>query len=189
MSWFVDNAATLYILFGLVAAGLVVAWRFNQRVKFLGYAAGVLAVMGLLWLLSLFVPTDRKQLRDNVDAMAKAVIDGNVDDLFKHISKDFRYESGAQKLTRDQLYEAARGVIKNRQVGGINITRFKVESVSRADKNARVKFGVNAYDTKGAVIGRFDVDGHFELEGEHWKLKSVDFYQFNSTEKMGIPGL
>ena len=33
MDWLVDSANAFYILFVVIAAGLVVAWRFNQRVK------------------------------------------------------------------------------------------------------------------------------------------------------------
>src|SRR5258705_432852 len=105
MSWLVDNATTLSILFGLVAVALVLIWRSTGQNKYLGYAAGAIALIGLIWLLAWFVPTDSKQLRKNVDAMADAVIAGNVDDLFKHISKDFSYEFGGQKMTREQLNE------------------------------------------------------------------------------------
>src|SRR5438094_9394520 len=103
MAWFVDNANTLYVLFGLIAAAFLIMWRSYQwRKEFLGYAAGALAIMGVIWLLTLFVPTDRKQLESNVHAMANAVVAGKVDDLFKHISKDFNYH----EMTRDKLYAA-----------------------------------------------------------------------------------
>src|SRR4051794_31625138 len=100
MSWLIDNANTIYLLLGIVAAGLVIAWKMNQRVRFLGYAAGVLVLIALVWLLTQFTaPTDRKQLEDNVNAMSQAIIDGKTDELFKHISRDFRYKD----MTRDIL--------------------------------------------------------------------------------------
>src|SRR2546423_2920677 len=134
MSWLVDNATTFSILLGLVAAGLVMIWRSTGQNKYLGYAAGAVALIGLIWLLAWLVPTDAKQLRKNVDSMADAVVAGNVDDLFKHISKDFVYEYGGTKMTRDQLYEAARLSIKRGQVGSVNISNFEVKEVSRANK-------------------------------------------------------
>src|SRR5438067_1594600 len=111
MSWFVDNAITLYILLALIAAALLMIWRSNRQNKYLGYAAGAVVLILLIFLLSFFYVSDAKQLRINVDAMAKGVVDGKVDDLFKHISDDFVYDPKNQKLTRDQLYELARGVI------------------------------------------------------------------------------
>jgi hypothetical protein len=189
MSWLADNATTLTILFGLIAAALALIWRSNRQNKYLAYAGAALAMIAILWMVRYFHVSDARQLRLNVDAMATAVVDGKVDDLFQHISKDFVYEDGAAKMSRDQLYEAARGVIRRGEVGGINISRFKVEAVNRSDGKARVTFGVNPFNAAGDPLLPFDVEGHFVLEGERWKLKSVVFFRFNSKEKMGIPGL
>lgn len=189
MSWLVDNATVLSILLGLVAAAMVLIWRTNRQNKYLGYAAGALALIGLIWLLALFVPTDAKQLRSNVDAMADAVVEGKVDDLFKHISKDFHYKK--MDMTRDQLYQAARGVIRRDQVGSIGITQFKVESVSRANKTAIVKFKVNPWDAKGGMMMPFLTRAEFVLEGDEWKLKGMQFYKasFDTEQEIGIPGM
>ncbi len=191
MSWLVDNATTLSILLGLIAAALVMIWRTNRQNKYLGYAAGTIALIGLIWLLVLVVPSDRKQLRSNVDAMAEAVVAGKVDDLFKHIANDFRYEFGGQKMTRDYLYEAARQSIKRGQVGSIGISQFTYEKVSRADRSARVKFKVTPFDAAGGPMPPFVTQADFVLEGEQWKLKTVEFYKsfVNTNEKIGIPGL
>ena len=78
MSWLVDNANSLYILLGAIAAGFVVGWKLNARVKFLGYAAGILVLMGVIWALTLFVVSDSKQLEKNVHAMADAVVSATV---------------------------------------------------------------------------------------------------------------
>ena len=186
MSWFIDNANVLYILLGIIAAGLVVAWRFNQRVKFLGYAAGVLVVIGVLWLLTLFVPTDRKQVENNVNAMAKAVVDGKVDDLFKHISKDFAYKG----KTREMLYEAARRSIQGNQISNVRITQVKVNE-SRAKKSAQVSFNVTAWAAQGETPYPFLTKAEFVLEGEQWKLKTMKFFKafVDTDQEIDIPGL
>jgi hypothetical protein len=191
MSWLVDNANALYVLLIIVAAGLVVAWRFNQRVKFLALAVIPLLLIGVLFLLTCLVISDSKQLEMNVNAMADAVRDGEVDDLFKHISNDFSYQYQNQKMTRDQLYEAARQVIQRGRVGNIRITQFKVEEVSRANKTANVKFKVTPFDGNGDVMPPFVTQARFVLEGEQWKLKTVDFYKsfVDTDQKIGIPGL
>src|SRR5262249_35554226 len=172
MSWYVDNATTLYILLGIIAAALVVTWRFNQRVKFLGYAAGVLAAGVLLWLLTLLVPTDRKQIEGNVHAMAKAVQEGKVDDLFKHVSEDFVYKG----LTRKMLYEAAKKEIAHSKVTKIRITQFDVEHISRSNKSAKVRFKVTAFNNEQQPFP-FVTKADFVLEGENWKLKGMKFYK------------
>ena len=187
MSWLVDNANVLYILFGIIAAGLVVTWRFNQRVKYLGNAAGFLVVMGIIWLLTLFVPTDRKQLESNVNAMAKAVVDGKVDELFKHISKDFVYKG----MTREMLYEAARRSIQGNQISNVRITQFKEVEISRAKKSAQVSFSVTAWAAQGETPYPFLTKAEFVLEGEQWKLKTMKFFKafVDTDQEISIPGL
>lgn len=191
MSWLVDNATTFTILLVLVAAALVMIWRSSGQNKYLLYAAGALAVIGIIWLIALFAPSDRKQLRKNVDDMADAVIAGDVDDLFKRISKNFHYEFGGVKMTRDQLYQTARSVIQRGQVGSINITQFEVKEINRANKSARVKFKVTPFDGKGATMPPFVTQADFVLEGDLWKLKTVEFYKafVDTDQKIGIPGL
>src|ERR1019366_6147014 len=141
MSWFVDNANVLYILFGLVAAGLVALWWLNKRTKYLVYAAGVLVLVGPVWLTTRFVVSDSKQLERNVHAMATAVENGKVDDLFKHFARDFTYHG----MNRDMLQHAARAAIEKNKVSEVRITQFQVEEISRANKFAKTRFRVTAW--------------------------------------------
>lgn len=187
MSWFVDNANGLYVLLGIVAAGFVIAWRFTTRVKYLGYAAGALVLLGLVWLLTLVVPTDSKQLEANVLAMARAVEAGKTDDLFKHIAKDFTYKT----MTRDKLYQAARQSIEAHRVSEIRITKFEVEDISRPNKSAKVRFKVTAFATGQDQPYPFVTRADFILEGEQWKLRTMRFYKafVDTDQEIHLPGL
>ena len=184
MSWLVDNSINLYILLGIIAAGFVVAWKFNRRVKFLGYAAGVIILMCLVWLLTLFVVSDSKQLEMNAHAMADAVVAGSVDDLFKHISKDFRWKG----IDREMMYEGVKRSIAAHKVTRVNITSFRVEELSRAKSFARTSFLVSA-NAEGDILFRTEAD--FGLEGEQWKLKTLRFYRAigGQDQEIELPGL
>jgi hypothetical protein len=186
MSWLVDNATTVLIILGIIAAGFILGWRFNGRVKLLGFAVGVLALMGLVFVLTLFVPTDKKQIRASVDAMSDAVVAGRTDDLFKHISKDFAYKS----ITRDILYEAARKTITAHRIKAINITGFEDEEISRATGTAKVRFKVTAFD-ESDTPRPFVTRAEFVLEGDQWKLKTMRFYKafVNTNEEIHLPGI
>ena len=59
----------------------------------------IVAAIGLVWLLTQFVVTDRQQIEANVKTMADAVVAGNTDEVFKHVSPDFRYK----EMNREQL--------------------------------------------------------------------------------------
>ncbi|MBI2804388.1 MAG: hypothetical protein HYX68_05310 [Planctomycetes bacterium] len=174
MSWLIDNANSLYILLAIVAAGFVVAWRFDQRVKYLGYAAGVLALLGLFWLVTQFVTTDAKQIKDNVKAMADAVVAGKVDDVFQHVSRDFKYKD----LTREALYELVRDAMKAGEVSGIRITKYETLEISRAKKVATVRFNGNVTSPQIEHAHPFTLQLTFVLEGEQWKLKTLKRYKY-----------
>jgi hypothetical protein len=180
MSWIIDNASTLHILFGLVAVAMVAVWRYNARVKYLGYAAGAVGAMALLWLLSINVKTDRQQLEDAVNAMAQGVENKQLDKVFKHISNDFRYKG----ITREMLYDVAQRHIKDHEIKNIRINRFQAE-IDRAKKHARTGFIVSAMAERDIL---FRTEADFALEGEVWKLKTLRFYSVGSDHELDITG-
>ncbi len=184
MSWFVDNANALYVLLGIVAAGLLAMCWLNKRVKFLGYAAGVVVLIGLVWLMTQFGNSDAKQLETNVNAMADAVVAGKVDELFKHVSKDFNYKG----MSREILNVAAQREMRAGRVKGLRISSFRVEEVSRANKSATTSFLVRV---TGDGEGFFRTQADFVLEGDQWKLKSMRFYNpaVEQDKEIDLPGI
>jgi hypothetical protein len=184
MSWFVDNANALYVLLGVVAAGMAFAWRRNRQVKFLGYAAGPLVLIGLLLLMTRVVVSDAKQLELNVHAMADAVVAGNVDELFKHISKDFRFK----EMTRDTLYAKTQRTIKADRIKYVQIKNFNVDEIARDKKLAKTRFRVIASADQESI---FVTQADFVLEGDQWKLKTMRFYNpfVNQDQEIDLPGL
>jgi hypothetical protein len=184
MSWFVDNAKPLYVLLGVIAAGLVAMCYLNKRVKFLGYAIGVIVFMGLLWLITQYGTSDAQQLESNVHAMADAVERGNVDELFKHVSKDFSYHG----KDREFLSAAAQMAMRQDRVRSLRITSFRIEELSRADKSATTSFLVRV---SGDGEGFFRTKADFVLEGDKWKLKTMRFYNpaVDQDKEISLPGL
>ena len=172
MSWLVDNANALYIFFAIGVAALVVAWRFNRRVLFLGLALIPVLLIGVIFLLTLFVGSDSKQLEMNVNAMADAVVAGNVDELFKHISKDFNYRG----MTREMLFEAARNSIQKNQVREVSIRQFKAE-ISRDQKIAKTRFRVLAWVAGEEQPKPFITEADFVLEGGPMEAESNAIFQ------------
>jgi hypothetical protein len=171
MSWIVDHAGLLYVILGIAAAGFVVGWWFDKRVKFLGFAAGVLALMGLVWLLTQLVATDRTQLKQTVEAMARDVVDGKMDDLFKHIAPDFNYKG----MNRDMLHRLAQNSVKGYKINNITIAKFDAD-VAPNRKTAKTSFNVTPFSDTGDYLGIFRTEADFVREGEEWKLKTLRFY-------------
>jgi len=184
MAWFVDNASALYVLLGIIAAGLVATCYLNKRVKFLGYAAGVIILMGLVWLITQYGTSDAQELEKSVHAMGNAVERGNVDELFKHISKDFSYHG----KDREVIHAAAQMAMRKDRVKSLRITSFRVEELSRADKSATTSFLVRV---SGNGEGFFRTKADFVLEGDQWKLKTMRFYNpaVEQDKEISLPGL
>jgi hypothetical protein len=187
MSWLADNAKTLYVLLAIIAGGLVVAWRFNQQPKFLLYAAGALVALALLWLAVNTLPSDPKQLEDNVLAMANAFVEGKVDELFTHVSKEFNYKG----MTRDRLYELAQRSKRDNRVSDVKISSFKIDEISRGNKLAKTRFRVSAWGAGSDQPYIFVTQADFVLEGEQWKLKTMRFYNpfVNQDQEIDLPGI
>lgn len=186
MSWIVDNAIVLYVLFGVVAVGLLLVWRNNRQTKYLGFTAGAVVLVGLVWLATHYYVSDKKQLENNVNAMADAVQAGKVDELFKYISKDFDHKG----ITREKLYEEARQSIQRNQIKSVHISNFNVDEVSRSQRTAKTRFRVSASGA-GERTFIFVTQADFVLEGDQWKLKAVRFYNplVNQDQEIGVPGL
>lgn len=87
LAWFVDNANVVYVILGLIVLGLAVSWWLNRRVRTLAVIAGVVGLGALFWLLTLWIPTDRKQIQANVWAMRQAVLDRKPDDLAAQVAE------------------------------------------------------------------------------------------------------
>lgn len=168
MSWLIDNANTFHILLAILGVACLAIWRFNSRVKYLAFAVGALAGMVFLWLLSVNVKTDRQQLEDAVNEMARGVENKQLDRVFKHISNDFRYGGN----TREMLYNTAQSRIKEHEVKDIRINRFQAE-IDREKKHARTGFFVSASADR-LILFRAEAD--FQLDGDSWKMKTIRFY-------------
>ena len=182
MSWVVDYANALYVLLGIVAVGLLFIWRNSRQTKYLGYTGGVLILIGLVWLATQFIDSDSKQLESNVHAMADAVVAGKVDDLFKHISKDFIWKG----IDRDKMYAGVKLAIGQHKITHVRISTFRVEEVSRSQKFAKTSFLVKAAANEEILL-RTEAD--FGLEGEEWKLKTLRFFGPAGGQEIDLPGL
>ena len=187
MSWFVDNATGLYILLCVIAAGLIAAWRFNQRVKFLIFAGFALAVIPIVWIAAELIGSDSRQLEQGVRDMAVAVETGRVNTLFDQIANDFDYKG----LSRKALYDLTQNAIKSNKIREIRITQFKVDEVSRANKQAKVSFGVTAYAAADDRPYPFVTKADFVLEDGQWKMKGMRFFKtfVNTDQEIQLPGI
>jgi hypothetical protein len=190
MSWLVDNAATVYVLLGMVAGGFAMAWWLTKRVKFLAVAGGIVALMALFWLLTRLVVTDRRQIETNVREMADAAAAGRVEDLVRHLAADVTVQR--RDFKRKEVADAVRRVLNVSPIKYVHIFDFEVTELTRQGNQ-----GHAAVNFKARVDGRGDevlalpwCVTDFVIEDGRWKLRRVEFRNSiaNTDQLMPIPG-
>lgn len=182
MSWLIDNARFVYVILGIIALALGVSWWLNRRARTLLIALGVVGLMVLFWLLTLFVPTDRKRIESSLWAMARAVLDRKPGDLVQHWSQDFTF----QGLKRDELAQLTAKAAGRFSVESINLWEFDVKHLD--ESKAEIWFRCVANSQQGGTFLAL-CRAHFVKEGEHWKLQRIGFYQpiANTDQEISLP--
>ncbi len=182
MSWLVDNANLIYLLLGIVLLGLGVSWWLHRRVRTLFYAAAVVGLIALFWLLTLLIPTDRKQIQDNLWAMSKAVLDNDPDTLAQHWAKDFTFKG----LGRKELAQAVTRAAQQFQVESVNLWEFDVKELD--ETKAKIWFRCVA-NAKGGEKFMALAKADFVKEGDAWRLARIAFFQpiANTDQEIPLP--
>ena len=180
MSGLFDHAATVMFLLGFVALAFGLGWWYTRLGKYLVAAGGMLLLILLLWLLSLFVVTDRQQIRRNLEAMAQGVLDGKPDAVFKHLAKDFAFE----QIGREEFVQRATREIQGRRVKDLHLWDFDFEEFSASQGKAKVAFRARV-DLSEGPMAMVLVRANFVREGQAWTMKA--FQVFNAVANTDRP--
>jgi hypothetical protein len=174
--WLVDNVLWVLIFFGMAGAALAVGWWNTRNRPLLVAAAAVVAVMAALFLVSLFVVTDRKQLVRNVENLRDTYNAGKIDEALGFFADDIAVETaeGTKHVSRDGLKVLATLNQQSWGLQGINTKKIvinSIEVVSVNRPNAEVHFYVRPEDEPGAV-GRCVLKYTREPSGE-WRINGI----------------
>lgn len=181
--WLVDNATVVYLILGLSALVLAAIFWSNRRVKFLAVAGVLLGFIGLFFIVTRLVVTDRKQLERNILAMVQGVEEGDAGKVFAHFSRDFRHSG----LALPEFRERVGRHIQARQVSDIIVTNYDFKKISRVDGAAEVSFFVTFTVGRAEGRPRYRCRLDFALEAEQWRIKGVELFQFGSGQPVAIP--
>lgn len=177
--WLVDNANLVYLLLAVVALVLAVLFWQNRRGKHLVALGGIVLLIGLLWLLSRLVITDRKQLELNLFAMADATLHHEPHKLRSYLAKDFSYGG----LNRTEAAERVVNRAMDANVNDYHIWDYTVDELSRRDGKAKVSFRLRV-NAPGDQIFMAIMRATFVLEANQWSLQRIDaFNAFANTDQ------
>jgi hypothetical protein len=179
LDWLVDNAGTIYVLLGIIALACAALWWMNRKRYYLIALAVVAGLVLLVFLLGLFIVTDRQQIRANILAMRDAVLEGKPEAVFKHFARDFRTDFSDRQTFINQATQA----IRRYRVTEIGIGSMDFEvPPDRADK-AVVAFRIRATGEGGE--GFFLVRADFVFEQDQWRMRR--FRLFNPFANTDTP--
>jgi hypothetical protein len=182
--WLVDNAATVYFILGIAALGLFALWWMNRRGKYLLALVVPLALIGLTWLLTLLVVTDKHRLENTCQEIANGIRQRNLDLVFKHISSSFN-QANHRQMNKEELRALARNHMDRRGTESVRFAKFSFGEVSRQKKTAQVEFWVYGVDDlEGAPIRCETI---FVWEEDAWRMKGFKLFVGNTGNQYPFP--
>jgi len=179
LDWLFEGHSSVYLVLATAAAILFALWwRTRQRKIALGLAV-VVVLTGLYGLLDLLRETDREQIIGNVQAMARAVKERNLDRAFDHISKDFNF----REMGRDRFRRFAEDGIQRGGISEIEVWGFELKEVSRQKGTAEGEFKAKLRGSWGQFgpYHRCVVTFTWESDGK-WRLKTLEVYDADTSQ-------
>jgi hypothetical protein len=184
--WLFEDSLAVYVLLGGGAGLLLSLWWRSRKPRWLYGACGVLALIGVYFLLGRFVDTDKKQLERTIETMADAVRAHNVEAIFDHVSDQFRSPQGKSK---DEFREFTRQRINGVRSFTVRHVDFP-EGVSRSRGEARVVFLVNV-DEPSVAQARdlsFRCEAVYDFDARRgWRLKGFRLFSPGTLNEILLP--
>lgn len=180
-SWLVEDPATVYLLLGLVALGLGVAFWMTRSAKYLVGAAGALILILLVVLLDHLVVTDREKIVLVLQDMTVTANRHDTGGVFAHISESFDRKGMTKghfrSLVEPRLPEVSHFIVWDVQPG----------KVSRAERKGEAVFLFKIRGTGGREEQLFyRCKAFFVLDpDDKWRLK--DFKLFDPMKNPDSP--
>jgi hypothetical protein len=184
LEWLVDNAATLYLLLGILALCLAALWWMNRKRPYLIALAVVAVLAGLIFGLSFVIVTDRVRLARICEEMAQGIRARDVGQVFRHIASSFD-QANRTSMNATQLRELAQRHFARRGVQEIDFAKIHCESLDRDAGKAKVQFWVSGVEDAEGMPIRCEAD--FVLEQTAWKMKGFKLFIGNTTNQYPFP--
>jgi hypothetical protein len=144
--WIVDNVWMIVFVLAIVALGFGYAWWLTRRARWLigsGVSGGLIV---LLFVLSLLIVTDQKQIRANIDAMRNAINEGKAEEAAKYFDDMVTVDTnrGSFQVPNKALQDYAKSNMRGHAVKQVETGKVDFESLT--DSKAVVNFMVRADD-------------------------------------------
>jgi hypothetical protein len=183
--WPIDNAFFLYVIAAALAAGLLAAWWTTRKRGYLIAVGTVAGIAGLLFVLTLLVETDRKQIVRALQEMMDGVKEKNLDKTFRHITSDCTTHFANGQWDRQTLLGKAKSAIKDGGVEEINLWGFDFEQVD--SPRALVFFNAKPFGKWSSGAEYCGCRAEFRLEGGRWRMSKLVLFKPGTNERLVVP--
>ncbi|MGF1581156.1 MAG: hypothetical protein ACFCD0_17460 [Gemmataceae bacterium] len=187
MSWINDNATLLYVLLGFLAAVLLLLWWQNRKKEYLYSVGGLLVLILLVWLCSLFIVSDKQQIRKALDDIEKGIETKIPDLVVDNLSTDFEYKSSNGPVTKKDVQDHLPGVMDFYGDVTLRFFDFAYDTIDRKKKLAAVTFRMRADSSRAPNPFLAICRTEFVLEDGKWVMKTIGFYNYVADTDKVIP--
>jgi hypothetical protein len=178
--WIVDNAPWVLFFLGIVALCFGAAWWTTRKNKLLIPCGIVVGLMVLVWVMSLFVVTDRMQLERDVQTMRDLVNAGKFDEAIEHFDEEVKVDTASGEVTvkKSKLRDLTKGNMSHYRVKKVVVHNINVEEVNRP--KATVSFLVGPDDS--IERGRCRMGFGLTPQGK-WRVQTFTVESMTNSQK------
>jgi hypothetical protein len=183
LSWLVDHSALGYLFLGILVLVMACLWWINRKRQYLLGLIGAIGLVVVLWLLTLFVVTDRAQIVHSVQAMAQAIEQRNLDQFFKHVSSSFDH----QGMNAQQFRGYVESQLQRYKVTSFSVSKIAAYDVSRQAGKGNADFWISLEGNWEGEVLPLRCETLFVLEANEWRLKGFRLFVSNTTQEFRLP--
>jgi hypothetical protein len=183
VSWLVDHSALGYLFLGILVLVMACLWWINRKRHYLLGLMGAIGLVAVLWLLTLFVVTDRAQIVHGVQAMAQAIEQRNLDHFFKHVSSSFDH----QGMNAQQFRGYVESQLQRYKVTSFSVSKIAAYDVSRQSGKGNADFWISLEGNWEGQVLPLRCETLFVLEANEWRLKGFRLFVSNTTQEFRLP--
>lgn len=183
LDWLVDNAIWFYLLVGMTAVALVVLWWNNRQKVYLYVLLGVLGLVPIIWLLTVFIITPRQKIWLAIDAMADGFSTNKPAQVVEHLSRDFKHGD----ITKGNAKEKIERVISQFGLADVYVWNYVLEELDRSKGHARVSFYLKVSSQTAGDFMIYRCEAEFVREDDVWRMKSFQRFRPMGNKNEPIP--
>jgi hypothetical protein len=190
--WLFEGQLIVYAILGAALVFLLIIWKQTPRKSYLIGVIALAALIGLYYLLDLFVVTDREQIASAIQELSAGVEAHNVDRIFAQVSDTYNRHGMSKPMFRQTVASIIEGGHVDRVVmWRCDFAPDYKQKESESDPRetvAKVRFQAKPVAANGQNLYEVHAVFHRDSDGK-WRLQSWEVFDpfHNDTTPVSMP--